>query len=132
VLILYRRNELDEDRRRRREFNRKLSSARIVVEWAFGQLKARFPALKKLGAVRDMRDIYRAIEAMMVVHNMCHELGDVPDDSRAQGNQDHDQDEGEEGDDQDDGHEAMEEWDNHSLEAGKVFRQRCVDIICPQ
>ncbi|KAF8593744.1 hypothetical protein BDV93DRAFT_412655, partial [Ceratobasidium sp. AG-I] len=67
------------DGRRRRAFNLQFSRGRIVVEWAFGHLKARFPALKRLGAVRDMGDIYRAIEAMMIVHNMCFQLGDAPD-----------------------------------------------------
>jgi hypothetical protein len=50
-----------------------------VVEWAFGQLKARFPSLKKLGMVSDMGDIYQAIEAMMVIHNICYDLGNSPD-----------------------------------------------------
>ncbi|KAF8608129.1 hypothetical protein BDV93DRAFT_403583, partial [Ceratobasidium sp. AG-I] len=76
VLIPYKRNELKIDGRRRRNFNYKFSRARIVVEWTFGRLKARFPALRKLGAARDMNDIYRAIEAMMILHNICQLFGD--------------------------------------------------------
>jgi hypothetical protein len=50
-----------------------------VVMWAFGRLKSRFPALKKMGAVSDIKDMYRAVQAMMVVHNLCYDLGDRPD-----------------------------------------------------
>ncbi|KAG9090217.1 hypothetical protein FS749_000734 [Ceratobasidium sp. UAMH 11750] len=133
VLIPFARNELNVDGRRRREFNRKISKARIVVEWAFGRLKARFPALKKLGAVRNMRDIYRAIEAMMVVHNLCHQLGDSPNDFRAQ----HDDGEYPGGlDDNLDDDDELGEIDERNmgagaLNAGREFRRQCVDIICP-
>ncbi|KAG9081987.1 hypothetical protein FRC06_005296 [Ceratobasidium sp. 370] len=88
VLIPYNRRDLRVDGDRRRRFNYRISRARIVVEWAFGRLKGRFPALKRLGAVRDMADIYRAIEAMMVVHNLCHEFSDAPDGFEAQSDDD--------------------------------------------
>ncbi|KAG8731305.1 hypothetical protein FRC10_001809, partial [Ceratobasidium sp. 414] len=133
VLIPFARNELDAggDGQRRRDFNHKISQARIVVEWAFGRLKARFPALRKLGAVRDMKEIYRAIEAMMVVHNMCHHFGDVPDDLYAP------RDDGELTSDPDtdveDERDEVDERDGNMdvLRAGREFRLRCVDIICP-
>jgi hypothetical protein len=131
------RNELGTgtEGRRRREFNYQISRARIVVEWAFGRLKARFPALKKLGAVSDMKDIYWAIEAMMVVHNMCYDLGDRPDGLRpyldgdgVDAESDEDLDEDERDDNQ--GHGDVGESSN-LLHAGRAFRLRCMDIICP-
>ncbi|KAG8731237.1 hypothetical protein FRC10_001950, partial [Ceratobasidium sp. 414] len=133
VLIPFTDNELDagRDGQRQRDFNHKISQARIVVEWAFGRLKARFPVLKRLGAVRDMKDIYQAIEAMMVVHNMCHQFGDVPDDSHAQ-----DGDDELTGDLDTDVEDELDEADERDgnvdiLRAGREFRLRCLDIICP-
>ncbi|KAG9073885.1 hypothetical protein FS749_014596 [Ceratobasidium sp. UAMH 11750] len=130
VLIPFAKNELNVDRKRRREFNRKLSKARIVIEWTFGKLKARFPALTKLGAVRDMRDIYRAIEAMMVVHNICHDLGDVPDFSRVQVNDGEEEESDEEANEEDQNYNLAIDEQN-LLRGGWALRQRCVDIICP-
>ncbi|KAG8740504.1 hypothetical protein FRC10_004197 [Ceratobasidium sp. 414] len=131
VVIPFARNELNIDGARRRDFNHKMSKARIVVEWAFGRLKARFPSLKKLGAVHDINDIYRAIEAMMVLHNMCQELGDVPSDSRARHDDDDIHSEADGDLDEDDEQVEMANEDMNVLRAGRVFRQRCVDLICP-
>jgi hypothetical protein len=100
-----------------------------VVEWAFGRLKSRFPALKKLGAVRDMDDIYRAIAAMMIVHNMCYELGDAPDGfdaGREEGSETESELDLE--DNQDEHGDA--EGELNVRDAGRAFRQRCVDVVC--
>lgn len=61
-----------------RDFNYKLSSVRISVEHVFGQLKGRFPSLRCMGSHEDVNDIYRAIEALMILHNMCLYHGDHP------------------------------------------------------
>ncbi|KAG8729640.1 hypothetical protein FRC10_003552 [Ceratobasidium sp. 414] len=121
VLIPFTRNELDAggDGQRRHDFNHKISQAWVVVKWAFGR------------AVQDMKDIYWAIEVMMVVHNMCHRFGDVPDDSHTQ----HDEGEltGDLDTDVEDGLDEVDERDENVdvLRAGREFRLRCVDIICP-
>jgi hypothetical protein len=133
VLIPFARNELRVDGRRRRDFNYKISRARIVVEWVFGRLKARFPALKRLGAVRDMKNIYRAIEAMMIVHNMCHELGDAPTGLRVQLDADDDLAEADRDDQESDNdeHHNVDQEDMDSLCQGRAFRERCVALLCP-
>lgn len=134
LLLPYARNELNIDGRRRRDFNHKISQARIVVEWAFGKLKGRFPALKKLGATRDMGNIYCAIEAMMIVHNMCHEFGDAPHGSREQlddhdsSAEDEDDEEGGGGDNNDD---MANQENTDLLNLGRAFRERCLNLICP-
>lgn len=136
MLILFARNELETDRKRRREFNRKISRVRIVVEWAFGRLKWRFPALTRLGAAHKIEDIYRVIEALMILHNMCFNHGDAPEYSRTRPD-------GEESyipdgvDDLDYGDEMEDEIDEvagderNLLRAGRVFQERRMDIICP-
>lgn len=62
------------------EFNAKVSSIRSRVEQAFGLLKGQFPSLKLFGTTHDIKDTYRAVEALMVVHNLCIDLGDEPED----------------------------------------------------
>lgn len=62
-----------------REFNKKLSSGRITVEHAFGNLKKRFPSLKALGTHVDPDDTYRTVHALMVLHNICIDHGDAPE-----------------------------------------------------
>ena len=64
----------------RRAFNKRLSHVRIWVEHAFGMLKGRFPGLKELGGTQDMNGLYNAVEALMVVHNLCIGLNDHPED----------------------------------------------------
>jgi hypothetical protein len=64
---------------RRRAFNRRISSIRVYVEHAFGMLKGRFPALKEFPAMDDMLDVYRTVEALMVIHNLCIDWGDHPE-----------------------------------------------------
>ncbi|KAG9044264.1 hypothetical protein FS837_008543, partial [Tulasnella sp. UAMH 9824] len=65
-----------EDKRRRRKFNKALSSERIEVEHAFGDLKGRFQALKCLGGVDNLGDAFRAVEALTILHNICLDFGD--------------------------------------------------------
>jgi len=64
---------------RRRQFNKHLSSLRVRVEHAFGLLKGRFPSLKELGVGAGIDGCYRAVHAMLVVHNLCIDLGDAAD-----------------------------------------------------
>lgn len=68
------------DRSRMRQFNKRLSSVRIISEHAYGRLKGRFPGLKALGTHHDINDCYKAIGALLVLHNMCLDLGDRPED----------------------------------------------------
>jgi hypothetical protein len=63
-----------------RAFNKHLSGIRIGVEHAFGMLKGRFGSLKEMGAHADIQEMYKAIEALLILHNMCIEYGDKPED----------------------------------------------------
>lgn len=56
-------------------FNYHLSSARRIVENAFGRLKARFRILHK-GPENDIPNVRRIIRACCVLHNICEELND--------------------------------------------------------
>jgi hypothetical protein len=67
------------EKARRRKFNKRLSSQRIIVEHTFGMLKGRFPSLKDLPPEQDIRDTYRVVEALLTLHNMCIDLGDTPE-----------------------------------------------------
>ena len=64
---------------RMREFNVLLSSVRIASEHAYGLLKGRFLSLKGMGEHKDIQTIYKAIEAMLVLHNICIDWNDHPD-----------------------------------------------------
>ena len=64
-----------------RTFNRRVSNIRITSEHAFGVLKARFPSLKEMGPHRNIQDMYKAIEALMIIHNICFDWGDKPEDT---------------------------------------------------
>ncbi|KAH7921580.1 hypothetical protein BV22DRAFT_980447, partial [Leucogyrophana mollusca] len=75
-------NEFDltddpEEASQRKSWNRKLSSLRIFVEHAFGRLKGRFPLLRCMTGV-DLIDMFRTIEASMVLHNILEQFGDDP------------------------------------------------------
>lgn len=61
-----------------RVFNYRLSSARRVVENAFGRLKARFRIMHK-GLEVDIDNVNRIIRACCVLHNICEELQDQCD-----------------------------------------------------
>lgn len=43
-------------------------------------LKGHFPALRLLGGISNIDDIYRVIHALMVLHNMCIMHHDRPED----------------------------------------------------
>jgi hypothetical protein len=64
---------------RMREFNVLLSSVCIASEHAYGLLKGRFLSLKGMGEHKDVQEIYKAIEAMLVLHNICIGWNDHPD-----------------------------------------------------
>ncbi|KIO27598.1 hypothetical protein M407DRAFT_23157 [Tulasnella calospora MUT 4182] len=49
---------------------------RIEVEHAFGDLKGRFQALKCFGGTDNMPELFRAVEALIILHNICIEFGD--------------------------------------------------------
>jgi hypothetical protein len=65
--------------KRMRAFNKRLSGVRITVEHAFGRLKGRFRALKEMGPHEDIQEMYKAIEALLILHNICIDLGDKPE-----------------------------------------------------
>lgn len=62
-----------------REFNVRLSSECIKVEHAFGKLKGRFLSLKEMGWHKNLQEIYKVIEALLILHNMCIDYGDIPE-----------------------------------------------------
>lgn len=63
----------------RRDWNYKLSRLRIRVEHAFGMLKGRFPALRRMPG-GDLNRIFTCIEALLVIHNILLEVRDDPTD----------------------------------------------------
>ncbi|KAL5495700.1 hypothetical protein ACEPAI_1164 [Sanghuangporus weigelae] len=69
-------NDEDESRRRR-DFNFKLSHLRICIEHSFGMLKGRFLALRCMPGT-DLHVIFTVIEALMVIHNLLIDFGDDP------------------------------------------------------
>ncbi|KAB5591329.1 hypothetical protein CTheo_5245 [Ceratobasidium theobromae] len=136
VLTPFARNECQEDGDRKRRFGKLISSARVVIEQTFGRLKARFPSLALMGEVEDLDDLYRAIEAMMILHNMCYDLHDtvsgVPDQFTEHNLA---ADDGELYDEV--GQEPADaDWgqgvniNEPLLEAGRAWRARCMDIVC--
>ncbi|KAG8731119.1 hypothetical protein FRC10_002013, partial [Ceratobasidium sp. 414] len=129
VLVPFRRNERTIDGPRKKKFNRMISKARVTIERAFGRLKARFPALKRLGPTEDMSDLYRAIEALMILHNMCFDLHDRPDGQVDDFVQDR-IDNGEEIYDYVEQEEDLPELAEG--QAALAFRNRCMDLICPR
>ena len=64
---------------RMQEFNCRLSSIHIKSEHAFGLLKGHFPALKEMGRHENIQDAFKAIEALMIIHNICIDWKDRPD-----------------------------------------------------
>lgn len=61
-----------------KHFNQTLSSVRIASEHAFGILKGQFLSLKEMGRHRNVQGIYKVIEALMVLHNICLIWNDEP------------------------------------------------------
>lgn len=67
--------------RKQRNFNYRLSKARIAVEHAFGRLKGRWRCLlKRLD--HNIENIPHVIGACVVLHNICEGLGDRWQDER--------------------------------------------------
>lgn len=65
--------------RARKLWNQDLSHIRIAIEHAFGLLKGRFPILRNFPG-HDLLNIYRTIQACMVLHNILIDLDDDTDD----------------------------------------------------
>ncbi|KAJ8018434.1 Protein ANTAGONIST OF LIKE HETEROCHROMATIN PROTEIN 1 [Holothuria leucospilota] len=61
--------------REQQEFNYRLSRARMVVECAFGRLKARWRCLLKRND-SDISKIPTLVFACCILHNICEEMGD--------------------------------------------------------
>ncbi|KAH7937284.1 hypothetical protein HPB49_010077 [Dermacentor silvarum] len=59
-------------------FNTKLSSTRVLIENAFGELKGRFPQLQRLD-LTAVDNVTKFILACCVLHNICIDNGDLPD-----------------------------------------------------
>lgn len=137
VLTPFAQNELVVDGDRRRRFNHLISHARVLIECAFGHLKNRFPSLMRMGAVSDMDDLYRSVEAMLILHNMCYDLHDTVSgqpDSFTRARLEEEDGElydyvGQEHEDNDWG-EGID-VNEPLLEAGRAFREECMNLICP-
>jgi hypothetical protein len=69
----------DTEEERMRTLNLRLSSVRIVIEHTFGLLKGRFPSLRGMGPHNNIQDIYRTIEALMILHKIEIDVRDRPD-----------------------------------------------------
>ena len=50
-----------------------------MSEHAFGMIKGCFLSLKEMGTHRNIQDMYKAIEAMMILHNICIDWNDSPE-----------------------------------------------------
>ena len=61
------------------EFNVLLSSVHIAPEHAYGLLKGCFLSLKGMEKHKDIQVIYKAIGAMLVLHNICIDWNDHPE-----------------------------------------------------
>ena len=57
-------------------FGLRLSSARMVIECAFGRLKARFGCLKREMDIR-LSELPKIIHACFVLHNFCEMMGEM-------------------------------------------------------
>lgn len=68
------------DQDRMRKFNRRLSSVQISIEHAFGILKGQFLSLRVMGPHDNVQEIYCVIEALIILHNICLEHNDQPED----------------------------------------------------
>jgi hypothetical protein len=83
MMLPFQENELrdlsTQTNRLHKKWNKAFSRQRIVVEHAFGRLKARF---RYFGGIRgwDIGNIYRTIESLIVLHNILIEFGDYTED----------------------------------------------------
>ena len=64
---------------KQKKFNYRLSRARIVVENAFGRLKARWRRLLKQNDM-DVTSVPKVVTACCILHNVCEIHGDMFDD----------------------------------------------------
>ena len=78
--------ENDHMTEQRRNFNYQLSRARIVVENAFGRLKARWSRLMKKNDM-NVKNIHHVIAACCVLHNLCEIHGEFFDDNWISGDE---------------------------------------------
>jgi hypothetical protein len=62
----------------RKRWNQSLSKVRVAIENAFGRLKGRFPCLRNMPG-HDIDQMFRTIEALMIIHNIVEEFGDNPE-----------------------------------------------------
>ncbi|CEL63950.1 hypothetical protein RSOLAG1IB_10933 [Rhizoctonia solani AG-1 IB] len=62
-----------------KKWNKSMSSQRIIVEHTFARLKNWFRYLQGVRG-SDLQSAYRAIESMLVLHNILIELGDYTED----------------------------------------------------
>jgi hypothetical protein len=88
-----------EQKSRMRAFNRRLSAVRIAIEHTFGLFKGRFPSLRGMGPHKSVQDIYRVIEALMILHNIAIDFKDKPDERWCIDEDPEDQDHDNDGDD---------------------------------
>lgn len=87
------------ERSRRFQFNKTVSGVRVWIEHAFGMLKGRFLSLKDFGQHDNVQEIYKVIQALMTVHNLCIDWGDSGHDFLARGRAIHPEDDLPDGDD---------------------------------
>ncbi|KAK7168095.1 hypothetical protein R3I94_002217 [Phoxinus phoxinus] len=66
---------------RQRHFNRKLNSARVVIEHAFGILKSKFRRLRCLH-MKKVKNISSAVTACCILHNICLKSNDQIDEDQ--------------------------------------------------
>ncbi|KAG8737747.1 hypothetical protein FRC10_007882 [Ceratobasidium sp. 414] len=102
--------------------------------WVFREQRQLFAKGEFLLAdgVHDMNDTYRAIKAMMILHNMCFDHGDAPEFSRTHLDDEEDAailDDVDQNLDYAD--DEVEQGNMDSLQAGWAFRERCMATICP-
>ncbi|KAB5591404.1 hypothetical protein CTheo_5158 [Ceratobasidium theobromae] len=122
VVIPFPENELAEDGDRKREFSHLISNARVIIERTFGHLKSRFPSLFRMGAMGDIDDLYRAVEAIGepdAFTRNCLESGEDEYDFVDQESADEPVGDG-------------ADINEPLLVAGREFRAWCMDVICPE
>ena len=68
---------------KQKEFNYRLSRARIVVENAFGRLKARWRCLLKQNDI--VTNVPKVVTACCILHNICEIHGNMFDDDWLEG-----------------------------------------------
>ncbi|KAE9397451.1 hypothetical protein BT96DRAFT_779719, partial [Gymnopus androsaceus JB14] len=60
-----------------KKWNKQLSCMHIFVEHGFGRLKGWFPILRCIPG-RNLGDVYKLIESLMIVHNILEVFGNNP------------------------------------------------------